>query len=507
VTPVPPIKRSALGDLTLFGSGGQGKVFRFAVRPPELSGVGFPLLYKEYDDKSRQELDADVLHRMVERGGRFDLRWLLQQGLAWPLAVVVDGPTTVGFVMQEAPPEFTVELQLPTGPSPRIAQLQYALNDHDYLRRISIPVSDQWRLRVLSTVAQTLRDLHEHDIVVGDLSPNNLLASFGFLPHCFFLDCDGMQIEGRSALPPVETPEWAVPAGEQLSTEHSDAYKFALLATRLFAGSQQSRDTAAIAAFDPALGRLAQLGLAAEPVIRPRPADWIAALDNAATSASTTTPADPVRTPPLRPTGTAAPVPTPSAPPGPARRPRLLAGTMVAAAVLVALVLAMLGVGLLQSVIATPEAAVETAPVETAPVELAAGTALVAIDPAAAAHPRAAEVVGLLDRHFTAINTRDYDTWATTVVPSRSGIYSRAEWQQAYRSTTMESVMVTSISEGSFGELAVKLTFVSTQAVVDAPAKMPMPRICWTATWPVSTLADRDVIGVPAAYTTSFRGC
>src|SRR4029453_9478447 len=101
VTPVPPIKRSALGDLTLFGSGGQGKVYRFAVPPPELSGVGLPLLYKEYDDKSRQELDADVLGRMVERGGRFDLRWLLQQGLAWPLAVVVDGPTTVGFLMQE----------------------------------------------------------------------------------------------------------------------------------------------------------------------------------------------------------------------------------------------------------------------------------------------------------------------------------------------------------------------------------------------------------------------
>ena len=84
----------------------------------------------------------------------------------------------------------------------------------------------------------------------------------------------------------------------------------------------------------------------------------------------------------------------------------------VAVAALMALVLAMLGVGLLQSVIATPEAAVETAPVE-----LAAGTALVAIDPAAAAHPRAAEVVGLLDRHFTAINTRDYDTWASTLVP------------------------------------------------------------------------------------------
>ena len=115
-------------------------------------------------------------------------------GLAWPLAVVVDGPTTVGFVMQEAPPEFTVELQLPTGPSPRIAQLQYALNDHDYLRRIGISVSDQWRLRVLSKWPRPSATCTSTTSWWADLSPNYLLASFGFLPHCFFLDCDGMQL-------------------------------------------------------------------------------------------------------------------------------------------------------------------------------------------------------------------------------------------------------------------------------------------------------------------------
>ena len=56
-----------------------------------------------------------------------------------------------------------------------------------------------------------------------------------------------MRFRGRSVMPQLETPGWevrAVSPREELGTAASDSYKLGLLALRLLAGSQDTRDPA-----------------------------------------------------------------------------------------------------------------------------------------------------------------------------------------------------------------------------------------------------------------------
>jgi eukaryotic-like serine/threonine-protein kinase len=51
-----------------------------------------------------------------------------------------------------------------------------------------------------------------------------------------------MRVNGASVLPQVETPEWEVPAGEELATVQSDTYKLGLLTLRLLTGDQHTKN-------------------------------------------------------------------------------------------------------------------------------------------------------------------------------------------------------------------------------------------------------------------------
>ncbi len=136
----------------------------------------------------------------------------------------------------------------------------------------------------------------------------------------------------------------------------------------------------------------------------------------------------------------------------------------------------------------------------------AIGTSLVRVTPTAASHPYAAAVAELLDRHFTAINQRDYTSWSSTVVSQRAADQSEAAWQKAYRSTNDDSVVVNSISEGSTG-LTVNLSFRSTQQVSDAPSDLPVTRICWESRWPVVDISNGGRIGTAPKGTTTKSAC
>ncbi len=136
----------------------------------------------------------------------------------------------------------------------------------------------------------------------------------------------------------------------------------------------------------------------------------------------------------------------------------------------------------------------------------AIGTSLVRVTSTAASHPYAASVAALLHRHFTAINQRDYASWSATVVAQRASDQSQSAWLKSYRSTTDESVVVTSISAGST-ELTVGLSFTSIQDPVDAPADLPVTRICWEAQWPVVDISNGGRIRAAAKGSTTKRAC
>lgn len=136
------------------------------------------------------------------------------------------------------------------------------------------------------------------------------------------------------------------------------------------------------------------------------------------------------------------------------------------------------------------------------------GPATVELTADAAAHPDGDEVRRLLQAHFDAINSRNYDLWTTTVVSERIEAQPRREWLSSYRSTRDGSVVVRRIEAAALGRLNVLVGFVSTQDVADAPPDLPEPCIRWQLTLPVSRAeGPLKLATVPAGTTPERSAC
>jgi hypothetical protein len=134
-------------------------------------------------------------------------------------------------------------------------------------------------------------------------------------------------------------------------------------------------------------------------------------------------------------------------------------------------------------------------------------TGLVRLDGPAGSHPEVSRVVDLLERHFAAINARDYEGWANTVTSRRAVDQSPDRWAQSYRSTRDSAVVISSIRETGADSLVIMLSFVSEQDVADTPKDLPAKRICWQSTWPVVALASGPRIDIPARGSTTKQAC
>jgi hypothetical protein len=100
-------------------------------------------------------------------------------------------------------------------------------------------------------------------------------------------------------------------------------------------------------------------------------------------------------------------------------------------------------------------------------------------------HAAADTVRAQLQRHYDAINERDYAGWRATVVPARAEALPEDDWHDAYASTRDGTIRVDRIDSSADGALLVRVRFVSTQALEDAPADLPAERICWRSTLPM----------------------
>jgi hypothetical protein len=275
------IDRDDLGELNEIGVGGQGKVYDIV-----MPGAPWPMVYKEYALAIRTQVDAGVLERLIAVATPGLHAWT-----AWPTALVTDQGQVTGFLMRRVPADYHLRVRAPDGQQSEVlGQVQHLLNDDAFLSYRLVAIHDRWRLEFLRDTAQRIGQLHASAIVIGDLSPMNLLSSFVAKPRCFFIDCDAMQADGRSVLPQVETTGWEVPSGERTATPEADAFKFALLAIRLFARDQEARDPAFLSAVSPALQQLAARALGADPRTRPAPDEWVPALEAAMATASTVLP-------------------------------------------------------------------------------------------------------------------------------------------------------------------------------------------------------------------------
>ena len=282
----PSASRVDVGNLslgTLLGRGTHGRVV--AVSGFQLDGEWAAAL-KLYSQAVVHEVNTAMLEKVVALPSELsseDRRWLLEN-TAWPAVIAEDHGIVCGFLMRMVPRAYYFRFQ--GSGQPGLAYIQYLIDSDSYISRLGLAVSDHDRLALLRSVASALSRLHSFGVVVGDLTPQSILFSLRPTPSCFFIDCDTVRLEGYSVLRQTETPEWDAPTSEPVATMATDAYKFGLLAIRLLARDQASRDHAALTALSPQLGGLAQLSQNPHPLRRPSPQAWIAVLRRAELAAS-----------------------------------------------------------------------------------------------------------------------------------------------------------------------------------------------------------------------------
>ena len=283
-----------LGSLGRIAAGGQGTVYEApSVR---LKLTRSKLVYKEYIADVQADLDVSVLEWMptyLENLPHREAMELLSVA-AWPCRLVETDGVVTGFVMPAVPGEFYLDIRKARGVSRTLGEFQHLLNPPGFLASRRIPLTDRDRYQLLAEVAMALDVFHRHNISIGDLSPKNLLFSLQPQTKVYFIDCDTMRFQGKSITRQAETPDWDIRTAnprEELATPQSDAYKFGLLALRLLASRQQTRDPNTLPGRQPpTISRLLARSLSPRPAKRPTPMEWVKPLQAAADTASTRPP-------------------------------------------------------------------------------------------------------------------------------------------------------------------------------------------------------------------------
>ena len=319
------IARDKLGVLAKIGQGGQGVVYR---APNVKTKFAPSMVFKEYKAQTRADIDFTALAAMpalVEDSLSYAQAERLVSVAAWPCALIENAGESVGFVMPAIPDEFSIPLKTVKGVSNTAAEFQHLLNHPTVIAARGIDIDDAQRYALLREAASGLAFLHKHGVCVGDMSPKNLL--FSLTPHAavYFIDCDAMRINGVSALPQMETPDWELPVGEELATIYSDAYKLGLLALRLLAGDHDTKNLGHIPSTAPALLRQVITDtISKAPQQRPLPEAWTYVLGHAIEQAQhqqkiapSSTPVSAPPAPPPTPILHSRPTIRPSAPPPP----------------------------------------------------------------------------------------------------------------------------------------------------------------------------------------------
>jgi len=103
----------------------------------------------------------------------------------------------------------------------------------------------------------------------------------------------------------------------------------------------------------------------------------------------------------------------------------------------------------------------------------------------AKAHPQAGAVRELLETYFSAINTKNYQRWLTTVSGDRAVQQPFGTWKAGVQSTTDSDALVYRIERGASTSLRVLVGFTSRQNLEDAPKDLREKCIKWRLVLPV----------------------
>lgn len=121
----------------------------------------------------------------------------------------------------------------------------------------------------------------------------------------------------------------------------------------------------------------------------------------------------------------------------------------------------------------------------------------------AADDAQAEEIRALLQRHFDAINNRDYQQWASTVTKEQSAALGSDRWNEEYSTTVDTEIFVIVINDDP---RQAQLTFRSRQDPEKAPDKKSTC-VRWEVTLPLTTVDNTLLIGVSKEHLARYRPC
>jgi len=270
----------ALGNK--LGDGGQGSVHELVGDPRRV--------YKQYHNPKDPSFCVESLEALIAVRDKLVLSGRpVDDWAAWPSAIVRSGNDPVGFIMPRVPADFTFDAR---GKS-RLSELGVlAKKPGPLFDGITLPNRDE-RIAILRHLAGAVSTLHEHGIVIGDLSFANILWARTPTPRIMLIDCDGMRLQNRPAvLPQAETPDWDDPldAGSAAPTFDRDCYKLALAVLRVLGQTIDSRpadfDPASLDGLESGVAQRIRQSIAGSmgPVgTRPTARSWVSALSERAT--------------------------------------------------------------------------------------------------------------------------------------------------------------------------------------------------------------------------------
>jgi serine/threonine protein kinase len=161
-----------------------------------------------------------------------------------PIALVEKGGEFVGFAMNEVIEGSTFPLIFDNGSSKeQISELKFFLNRFIEQRKMGVPeLGGERLLALIEDFLRSLALLHQNNVVVGDISPSNLIVSqkknARNQDRILFLDFDSFRQAGTPhPMAPEGTPLWWAPEQEKnrklQNTKESDVFKACLLIRRL----------------------------------------------------------------------------------------------------------------------------------------------------------------------------------------------------------------------------------------------------------------------------------
>jgi hypothetical protein len=132
---------------------------------------------------------------------------------------------------------------------------------------------------------------------------------------------------------------------------------------------------------------------------------------------------------------------------------------------------------------------------------------MVTVASGASQDSNASSIAAFLDQYFTAINTRDYQSYFSLLGPQLQQGMTQAQFEKGFRSTADSSETLVGVSTASDGDLAAEVTFTSHQNPADSPDHSDS-----CTNWDISLFLAQGGSGytidpAPSGYQASYQPC